>query len=228
MEQYLTSPPSLDPDEPITFEIYYGVSSPWALLGAPEAERIAREYGLTIHLKPITVVEENGGIRVSESTQLHHGASSISEDDSLVAHGQLKTRHPARQAYHALDLARWSALRNIPVVPAPRYYPPRAGCIQLAGEAIIRLQRYYGIGHPTVLRYSYAIQRAIWVTERDYNTVEVLRAIASECGIPEDTVKRCVVDARDTRDEGVEEWETNHQEAIERGTCEGDAPSLIC
>jgi 2-hydroxychromene-2-carboxylate isomerase len=60
---YLASPPS--PGDTITFEIYYGVSSPWACLGAPEAERIARENGLTIHLKPMTVIEENGGIRVS-------------------------------------------------------------------------------------------------------------------------------------------------------------------
>ena len=59
---YLTSPPPLG--DTIKFEIYYGVSSPWACLGAPEAERIARENGLMIHLKPMTVVEENGGIRV--------------------------------------------------------------------------------------------------------------------------------------------------------------------
>jgi hypothetical protein len=63
---YLTAPPAPPaPGDAITFEIYYGVSSPWAVLGAPEAERIARENGLAIHLKPITVVEENGGIRVS-------------------------------------------------------------------------------------------------------------------------------------------------------------------
>ncbi len=57
-----TVPPPLG--ETIKFEIYYGVSSPWAFLGAPEAERIAREYGLTIHLKPITVIVENGGVPV--------------------------------------------------------------------------------------------------------------------------------------------------------------------
>ena len=61
---YLSEPPSLQ--DTIAFELYYGVSSPWACLGAPEAERIAQAYGLKIHLKPITVIEENGGIRVSE------------------------------------------------------------------------------------------------------------------------------------------------------------------
>ena len=61
---YLSAPPPLG--DTITFEIYYGVSSPWALLGAKEAERIAQNYGLTIHLKPITVIDENGGVRVSD------------------------------------------------------------------------------------------------------------------------------------------------------------------
>lgn len=60
---FLSKPPP--PTEPITFEVYYGVSSPWALLGAPEMEAVAKRHGLTIHLKPITVIVENGGIRVS-------------------------------------------------------------------------------------------------------------------------------------------------------------------
>ena len=61
---YLSEPPPLQ--DTITFDLYYGVSSPWACLGAPEAERIAKQHGLKIHLKPITVIEENGGIRVSQ------------------------------------------------------------------------------------------------------------------------------------------------------------------
>ena len=60
---FLSKPPPLK--DTITFEIYYGVSSPWALLGLPEARRIAEQYGLTIHLKPILVITENGGILVS-------------------------------------------------------------------------------------------------------------------------------------------------------------------
>lgn len=66
---FRTAPPPLQ--DTITFEVYYGVSSPWAFLGAPEMERIAKQYGLTIHLKPITVIVENGGIRVGPLL-IHH------------------------------------------------------------------------------------------------------------------------------------------------------------
>ncbi|KAK8864655.1 hypothetical protein IAR55_001905 [Kwoniella newhampshirensis] len=190
---YLTSPPP--PGQEIKFEIYYGVSSPWALLGAPEAERIAKTYGLTIHLKPITVVEENGGIR-------------------------LKTRHPARQAYHALDLARYAKLYNIPMKPQPRFYPPRPGGIELAGEAIIRIQQHFGVGSPESLKFSYAVQQCIWVTEDgDYCEVETLQRIARDIGIDEAVVQKCAIDRRgDKSDAGVEEWLRNHDEAVELAT----------
>jgi hypothetical protein len=65
LAMYLTEPPTLR--DTITLEAFYGVSSPWAFLGAPELRRIAKEYGLTVHLKPITVIEENGGVRVSST-----------------------------------------------------------------------------------------------------------------------------------------------------------------
>ncbi|WVR06791.1 hypothetical protein IAU60_003826 [Kwoniella sp. DSM 27419] len=192
MDNYLSAPPPLG-DE-IRFEVYYGVSSPWACLGAPEAARIASVYGVTLHLKPITVVEENGGIR-------------------------LKTRHAARQAYHALDLARCAKHYNIAMKPKPRYYPPAPGVIELAGQAIIRVQKHFGIGSLEAQRYSYAIQRCIWITEDgDYAEVETLRRIAREVGIDAAVVERCVVDKRgDENDEGVQEWRRNLSEATELG-----------
>lgn len=59
----------------IKLEVYYGVSSPWAYLGHARLLRIARENGITIHLKPITVIVENGGLpvgaRVLQLRDLH-------------------------------------------------------------------------------------------------------------------------------------------------------------
>ncbi|KAK4687968.1 hypothetical protein P7C73_g2151, partial [Tremellales sp. Uapishka_1] len=189
---YLSSPPPLK--DTITFEIYYGVSSPWALLGAQEAGRIAKEYGLTIHLKPIVVIEENGGIR-------------------------LKERHDARQAYHALDLARSAHYLNIPMKAKPRFYPQPPGTIEIAGQAIIRVQQWYGVGSPQALAFSYGVQECIWVTEEgDHTDVEVLRRIARRCGIEESAVSSCVVDRRrDPTDLGVQEWAKNHAEAVAGG-----------
>ncbi|KAH8666927.1 thioredoxin-like protein [Xylariales sp. PMI_506] len=189
---YMSEPPPLGTS--ITFEIFYGVSSPWALLGAPLAEKIAKENNLTIHLRPTTVIQENGGI-------------------------MLRTRHPARQAYHALDLFRWAKLLNVPMKAKPKFYPPKPGCIELAGQAIIRVQRHYGIGSEEALKYSFAVQNCIWVTEDgDYCEVETLQKIAREIGLPEDVIEKCVVDRRsDPEDEGVNEWVGNHNEAAEKG-----------
>lgn len=40
-----------DPNAKVKFEVLYGVSSPWAFLGAPKLEAIARRFGLTLHLR---------------------------------------------------------------------------------------------------------------------------------------------------------------------------------
>ncbi|WWD03306.1 hypothetical protein V865_001357 [Kwoniella europaea PYCC6329] len=191
-EHFLAVPPA--PSDQIRFEIYYGVSSPWALLGAPEAERIAEKHGVTIYLKPIVVVEENGGIR-------------------------LKTRHPARQAYHALDLYRTAKHLNVPMKPSPKYYPQPAGTIEIAGQAIIRIQQKFGIGSKEALKFSYEIQRCIWITEQgDHAKVETLQQIARQCGFDEQTIDECVVDKRGQEgEEGVKEWRRNHEEAVKLG-----------
>ncbi|KAL7424468.1 hypothetical protein Q5752_000152 [Cryptotrichosporon argae] len=190
--EFLTAPPPLK--DTITLECYYGISSPWAYLGAREMERIAVKYGLTIHLKPITVIAENGGIR-------------------------LKIRHPARQAYHALDLVRTAHYLGIPIKPAPKYYPQKAGDIELAAQAVIRVQRRFGVGAREALDFSFAVQQCIWWTEQGYHCdVGVLRDLALSVGVAKDVVDACVVDRRGNRaDEAVLEWEANHAEAVAKG-----------
>jgi 2-hydroxychromene-2-carboxylate isomerase len=70
----------------ITLEAYYGVSSPWAYLGHPTLLRIARENGLTIHLKPITVILENGGLPVCANA-----------DQARIALAELSVGYPVRR-----------------------------------------------------------------------------------------------------------------------------------
>lgn len=132
---------------------------------------------------------------------------------------QLKSRHEARQAYHALDLYRTAKLLGVPMKPSPKYYPQAPGTIELAGQAIIRVQRRHGVGSEEALRFSYEIQRCIWVTEEgDHTDVEVLRGIARRCGLSEEAVEQDVVDRRgDEMDAGVQEWKRNHEEAVQLG-----------
>jgi 2-hydroxychromene-2-carboxylate isomerase len=77
---------------------FYSLSSPWAYLGGPRLHAIAATHGLAIEHRPITVLEENGGIK-------------------------LRTRPDARQRYHALELDRWRGFLNMPLNLTPRFYP---------------------------------------------------------------------------------------------------------
>lgn len=93
--------------------VFYGISSPWAYLGTPLLWSIARKHGARIVLRPIRVIEANGGI-------------------------PLRTRAQPRQDYHALELARWRGHLGMPLNLTPRFYPCRT--IETAAQAVIAVQ----------------------------------------------------------------------------------------
>ncbi|AML51855.1 2-hydroxychromene-2-carboxylate isomerase [Falsihalocynthiibacter arcticus] len=84
----------------MTKEIVYfhSLSSPWAYLGGPELHRLIKKHDLKVHLRPTTILEENGGI-------------------------PLRSRPDARQEYHELELDRWRKRLNIPLALRPAHYP---------------------------------------------------------------------------------------------------------
>ena len=98
--------------EPI--QAFFGPSSPWAYMGAERLYALADRCGCELVLRPIRVIQENGGI-------------------------PLRTRPQARQDYHAVELARWSRYLGIPLNLEPKYYPCRT--IEVAAGAIIAAQR---------------------------------------------------------------------------------------
>lgn len=100
------SPPSL--------QMFYGISSPWAYFGAQRAKAIADAAGAELVLRPIRIIEANGGI-------------------------PLRKRPDSRQIYHAVELDRWRKFLDIPLNLAPRHYPCRT--IELAAQAVIAAQR---------------------------------------------------------------------------------------
>ncbi len=93
--------------------VFYGISSPWAYFGAPRMQAIARKHGARVVLRPIRVIEANGGI-------------------------PLRTRAQARQDYHALELARWREYLGMPLNLTPRFYPCRT--IETAAQSVIAVQ----------------------------------------------------------------------------------------
>lgn len=101
----MTQPPEL--------LVFYGISSPWAYFGAPRVQEIAARHGARVVLRPIRVIEANGGI-------------------------PLRTRAQPRQDYHALELARWREHLGMPLNLTPRFYPCRT--IETAAQSVIAVQ----------------------------------------------------------------------------------------
>ncbi|KAL1860547.1 hypothetical protein Daus18300_009179 [Diaporthe australafricana] len=98
----------------VTLFAFYGISSPWAYLGAERMVSIARQRGAKLVHRPIRVIQANGGI-------------------------PLRTRPDSRQQYHEVELDRWSKHLDIPLNLKPRFYPCRT--IETAAQAIIALQK---------------------------------------------------------------------------------------
>jgi len=97
-------------NDPPVLEIFYGISSPWAYLGAPRAYAIAARAGARVALRPIRVIQANGGI-------------------------PLRSRPEARQRYHAVELDRWRRHLGMPLNLEPRFYPCRT--IEPAAQTVI-------------------------------------------------------------------------------------------
>ncbi|MCS2608087.1 2-hydroxychromene-2-carboxylate isomerase [Halomonas dongshanensis] len=99
--------------EPV-LQAFYGMSSPWAYFGAQRIVRIAREAGARLVLRPIRIIEANGGI-------------------------PLRTRPDDRQRYHAVELDRWRKHLGIALNLTPKHYPCRT--IETAAQAVIAVQK---------------------------------------------------------------------------------------
>lgn len=111
------SKPESEPEpesEELTLLAFYGISSPWAYLGAERMVAVARKHGARLVHRPIRVIQANGGI-------------------------PLRTRPDSRQHYHAVELARWRAHLATPLNLRPRHYPCRT--IETAAQAVIAVQR---------------------------------------------------------------------------------------
>lgn len=100
--------------ERVLVEAFYGISSPWAYFGAPRLYDLVERTGARLRLRPIRIIEANGGI-------------------------PLRTRPDPRQAYHAVELDRWRRHLGMKLNLKPRFYPCRT--IEPAAQAVIAIDR---------------------------------------------------------------------------------------
>ncbi|KAI3392806.1 hypothetical protein diail_5197 [Diaporthe ilicicola] len=102
------------PEPEVALSAFYGISSPWAYLGAERTVALTRQHGAKLIHRPIRVIQANGGI-------------------------PLRTRPDSRQQYHEVELDRWRRYLQIPLNLKPKFYPCRT--IETAAQAIIALQK---------------------------------------------------------------------------------------
>lgn len=143
-------------------QCYYSLSSPWAYFAGPRIVEIARRHHAQVVVKPYDfqeVAPKTGGIPIL-------------------------TRPLPRQAYHALELQRWSKFLGMPLNAKPRFYPPVDN--KTPGHTVIAAQQ---LGYD-YLRLSHAILRAIWWEERNVALAEIRKQIADENGMDGDTLIR--------------------------------------
>ncbi len=111
-------------------------------------------------------------------------------------------------AYHALDLRRTADHLGVPLVSKPKVYPGKP--IQLAAQAICRLQHELGWGHKLALDFAFAVQRSLWVEEGNVYDLEHLKDLARKVGIDESLIEKTVVNKlEDEEDAGVKQWKEN-------------------
>ena len=142
-----------------TIDYYFFTISPFAYLGSGELERIARETGARINVRPVqvkTVFQETGGVPPAQRPQ-------------------------PRQDYRFVELARWSSERGLPLNKQPAHFPVPD---QLSCAAIYAADDLGG----DPLTLAHAILQACWAEERDVSDRATLHAIAGETGHDGDAV----------------------------------------
>ena len=139
-----------------TIEYYFALASPWSYLGNDRLREIAAAHGATID--PVIV----------DYDPMFSAAGTV----------PLPERPPLRKAYRLVELRRWSAWRDVPLVPEPRHY---RGEVEEPDErlAALMVTAAKAAGEDS-LALAHAIGRALWAEERfPFDRAELLSIAAA-------------------------------------------------
>lgn len=142
-----------------TIDYYFFMISPFAYLGSAELERIAREHGAEVNVKPIstkTTFAETGGVPPAKRPQ-------------------------PRQDYRLVELERWAKERGLPLNKEPAHFPVPDS---LAAGAVLAAKAR----GDDALKLAHALLAACWAEERDLSDPETVRQVISEVGFDSDAI----------------------------------------
>lgn len=135
-------------------DYYLFMISPFAYLGGPRLQEIARRHGAELRVKHIdmaTVFPETGGVPMAK-------------------------RAPARLDYRLAELRRWRDHLGLPLNIKPAHFPVPH---EMAARLVIAAGETAG-GAPLAL--AQAILTAAWAEERDMSDAATLQEIAAATG----------------------------------------------
>lgn len=163
-------------------DYFFATVSPYTYLAGQRLEEIATRAGATITYKPFDIGQafgRTGGLPLGE-------------------------RHPARQEYRLMDLARQGRKLGLKINVRPMFLPVNGAP---AAYAIIAAQAAGG-GDPGGLVH--AVTRACWAEERNIAEDEVIRDCLGKAGFDPDLADKGLM-------QGAETYAANLEEAVARG-----------
>jgi 2-hydroxychromene-2-carboxylate isomerase len=141
-------------------DYYFTPTSPWTYLGHQRFVDMVMAHQAAMNLKPVDygrVFPASGGLPLAK-------------------------RPKQRVAYRMMELKRWKAQLNVPLVLEPKCFPVNA---DLAALVIIAAGANKSAVAPSL---AYDLMRAVWVEERNIADPETVRAIIGAKGLPADEI----------------------------------------
>ena len=174
-------------------EYFFAPNSPWTYLGHLRFWDIARQHKARIEVLPVDL----GGKVFPISGGLPLGK-----------------RAPQRQAYRLIELQRFAEYLHAPMNLQPKYFPVAADD---AARLIVAVDLHDG--SDAAMHIADAVQRAVWVEERNVADEATLAALLKERELPARRIE-------DAHSQAVQErLEANTQRAIDAGVF--GAPSYV-
>jgi 2-hydroxychromene-2-carboxylate isomerase len=137
-----------------TIDYYFSFISLWSYIGSLAFAELAQRHGLRVDYKPIdlmAVFAASGGLAVAQ-------------------------RPKQRQAYRLVEMARWQAIRGIPLTFHPKFYPADPA----RGHRMLLAAKRAG---QDVTAFAHAGLRAVWADELDVADAATLVRLANESGL---------------------------------------------
>lgn len=164
-------------------DYYFSLNSPWTFMGSERLAKIAEAAGATVNCVPVNlgnVFAETGGL-------------------------PLPKRSAERQAYRMMELKRWRAFNNIPLVLEPKHFPHD----ESEGVRLVLAAKKTG---GDALALSTELLRALWELDQD----------PADEGVQDEAAQRAGLDASELRaalslEDAKAEWAQLTEDAISKG-----------